>query len=137
MRIEPPTTTNVIAMAAPSGGQGRYSGEQIAHILTTAWTGFRAAVLECGSGPVAIHTGFWGCGAFGGNRVLMAMLQVIAAGAAGVERLVFHAPGDPGAALDSALRKIRENFAGAPMSDVDLVRRIVAMEFEWGKSDGN
>ncbi|MBK6408009.1 MAG: hypothetical protein IPF66_25175 [Holophagales bacterium] len=35
-RIEPPTTTNVIAMAAPSGGYGRYSGEQIAHVLTTA-----------------------------------------------------------------------------------------------------
>ena len=137
-RIEPPTTTNIIAMAAPSGGYGRYSGEQIAHVLTTAWTAFRSAVHESGSGPVAVHTGFWGCGAFGGNRILMAMLQVIAAGAAGVDRLVFHASGDPGAAaLDSSLRTIRENFAGAPMSDVDLVRRIAAMSFEWGVSDGN
>jgi len=137
-RIEPPTTTNVIAMAAPSGGYGRYSREQIAHVLTTAWTGFRAAVLESGIGPVAIHTGFWGCGAFGGNRVLMAMLQVIAAGAAGVDRLVFHAPGDSGAAaLDSALRVIRETFSGEPVSDADLVRRIAAMGFGWGESDGN
>ncbi len=137
-RLEPATTTNVIAMAAPSGGYGPYSREQIAHVLKTAWTGFRAAVHESGSGPVAVHTGFWGCGAFGGNRILMAMLQVIAAGAAGVDRLVFHAPGKSGAAaLDSALRTIRENFAGAPMSDADLVRRIAAMGFEWGESDGN
>jgi len=137
-RIDPATTTNIIAMAAPSGGNGRYSGEQIAHVLTTAWTGFRAAVHESGSGPFAIHTGFWGCGAFGGNRVLMAMLQAIAAGAAGVDRLVFHAPGDSGAAaLDSALRTIRENLAGAPESHADLVRRIAAMGLEWGESDGN
>ncbi len=136
--IEPPTTTNIIAMAAPSGGQGRYSGEQITHVLTTAWTGFRSAVHESGSGPVAIHTGFWGGGAFGGNRVLMAMLQAIAAGAAGVDRLVFHAPGDPGAAaLDSALRTIRKDLGGPPISSADLVRRAAAMGFEWGESDGN
>ena len=137
-RIDPPTVTNIIAMAAPAGGHGPYSDGQITHVLTTAFTGFRAAVLESGAGPVAVHTGFWGCGAFGGSRILMAMLQVIAAGAAGVDRLVFHASGDPGAAaLDSSLRTIRENFAGATMSDVDLVRRIAAMGFEWGESDGN
>jgi hypothetical protein len=137
-RIEPATTTNVIAMAAPSGGYGRYSGEQVAHVLTTAFTGFRSAVLESSAGPVAIHTGFWGCGAFGGNRILMAMLQVIAAGAAGVDQLVFHAPGDSGAAaLDAALRATGESLAGEPIRDADLVSRIAAMGFEWGESDGN
>ena len=44
---------------------------------------------------VVVHTGYWGCGAFGGNRVLMAMLQVLAARMAGLERLVFHT-GSPG-----------------------------------------
>ncbi len=137
-RIEPATTTNLVAMAAPSGGYGPYSGEEIHFVLTTAWTGFRAAVLESGNGPVAIHTGFWGCGAFGGNRILMSMLQAIAAGAAGVDRLVFHASGEAGAAaLDAALRTIRESLAGAPMSGAELVRRIAAMGFEWGESDGN
>ncbi len=37
-----------------------------------------------------IHTGFWGCGAFGGNRVLMTTLQILAAEMAGLERVVFH-----------------------------------------------
>ena len=73
-RIEPATTTNLIAIAAPSGGYGPYSREQIAHVLTTAWTGFRAAVHESGSGP--------------------------------------------------------------PISFSDLVRRIAAMSFAWGESDG-
>jgi len=38
---------------------------------------------------VRIHTGHWGCGAYGGNKSLMAILQIIAAEAAGV-RLMYH-----------------------------------------------
>lgn len=137
-RIDPPTTTNLIAIAAPSGGWGHYSDEEIDKILVTAWTGFRAAVLESGGGPVAIHTGFWGCGAFGGNRILMTVLQALAAGAAGVDRLVLHAPDEPGAAaVDSALRVLREEIAGPAIGAADLVRRIAEMRFEWGVSDGN
>lgn len=137
-RIDPPTTTNLIAIAAPSGGWGSYSAAEIERVLVTAWTGFRAAVLESGAGPVAVHTGFWGCGAFGGNRILMTMLQVIAAGAAGVDRLVFHAPGESGAAaLDSALRMIRQELADQAIDSRDLIRRIAAMGLEWGESDGN
>jgi len=137
-RVDPATTSNIIAMAAPAGGHGPYSDGQITHVLTTAFTGFRAAVVESGAGPVAVHTGFWGCGAFGGNRVLMAMLQVIAAGAAGVDRLVFHAPGESGAAaLDAALRLTRGNLGGAPSNAADLVRRIAALALAWGESDGN
>jgi hypothetical protein len=97
--IDPPTITNLIAMAAPPGGYGRYGADEIESVLTTAFTGFRAAVLESRRerGPatsVAVHTGYWGCGAFGGNRVLMALLQVLAAGSAGLDQLVFHGPAD-------------------------------------------
>lgn len=31
----------------------------------------------------------------------------------------------------------RENFAGSPIDSSDLVRRIAAMGFPWGESDGN
>ncbi len=94
-RIDPPTRSNIIAIVAPYGGHGRYQREQIELALSTAYSGFRAAVLESqrstGSAAlVAIHTGFWGCGAFGGNRVMMTLLQVLAAEMAGVARLVFH-----------------------------------------------
>ncbi len=95
MRIDPPTITNLIVMAAPSGGYGRYSVGEIEHVLITAFTAFRAAVLEsnrcrAAGSPVIVHTGYWGCGAFGGDRVLMAMLQALAAEMAGLERLIFH-----------------------------------------------
>ena len=89
-RIDPPTVTNVIAMAAPAGGRGRYEVADIEFVLSTAYTAFRAAVLESARSrgsdcPVAVHTGFWGCGAFGGHRVLMTTLQTLAAEMAGLE----------------------------------------------------
>src|SRR5688572_6158916 len=94
--IDPTTVSNLIAMAAPVGGAGRYTREEIEHVLTTAYTGYAAAVLEtrqaCGEeGRTVVHTGFWGCGAFGGNRTLMSMLQIVAARLAGLDGLVFHA----------------------------------------------
>lgn len=53
-----------------------------------------------------IHTGWWGCGAFGGNRRLMAILQFAAAQLAGVDAVVFHrgsddAADEAGAALEA------------------------------------
>ncbi|HOR29186.1 MAG TPA: hypothetical protein PLS90_09185 [Candidatus Sumerlaeota bacterium] len=137
-RIEPPTITNLIAMAAPAGGDGRYDEEEIERILTTAHTGFRAAVLESGGAPAVVHTGFWGCGAFGGNRQLMALLQVLAAGMAGVARLVFHTFDAAGnAAFDAAAGRAREALGAGEIPTRDLIRRIAEMGFEWGVSDGN
>lgn len=79
--------------------QGRYRLDEITGTLVTAFTGFRAAVEESerqlGGMSCVIHTGYWGGGAFGGNRVLMSMLQILAAQMAGVDRLVFHT-GAPG-----------------------------------------
>jgi hypothetical protein len=142
-RIDPPTISNLVAMSAPPGGYGRYRQEEIGSILSTACTGFRAAVLESarlrGDGThVAVHTGYWGCGAFGGNRVLMATLQVVAAGMAGLDRLAFHTGGRGGEApLEKALG-IRTNLdAGGPIENRALVEKLVGIGFEWGVSDGN
>ncbi|MCA9008157.1 MAG: hypothetical protein KDB01_00350 [Planctomycetaceae bacterium] len=65
-------------MEAPACGFGRYTRDQIEFVLSTALTGFRAAVLESRKQrgedvKTAIHTGYWGCGAYGGNRVLIRM----------------------------------------------------------------
>lgn len=144
-RVDPPTITNLIAMAAPSGGHGRYSARTIESILTTAFTGFRAAVLESARHhgercPILVHTGFWGCGAFGGHRVLMAMLQILAAEMAGVERLFFHTGGPGGTdVLNTAIDQINGKLATAPAS-VDtgnLIDQVAALGFAWGVSDGN
>jgi hypothetical protein len=143
-RIDPPTITHVIAMAAPSGGRGRYRVDAIEYVLVTAFTAFRAAALESarsrGAGsPVVVHTGFWGCGAFGGHRVLMTTLQVLAAEMAGLHQIVLHTGDHTGAAAVSNVRRfLKEHlFDGSPLAVGEAIHRIDAVGFEWGVSDGN
>lgn len=131
-----PAKTNLIAIAAPVGS-GLYSHEEISRVLTTAFTGFRAAVLVSSSRPVVIHTGFWGCGAFGGNRPLMVLLQLLAARLAAVDRLVFHLgsvaeqpPFDEGLEI---LRKVTRTES----STKQILDGIAKRGFQWGQSDGN
>jgi hypothetical protein len=141
--LEPPTRSNLIAIAAPVGN-GRYRLDQIERILVTAYTGFAAAVEESRrlwrGAPVEVRSGFWGCGAFGGNRVLMVLLQCLAARLALVDRLVLYTFDQAGlydveqgtAALDALDR------AAPPDERVAaLVVRIAARGFAWGMSDGN
>jgi len=141
-RIEPPTITNLIALAAPSYGVGRYTRETIERILVTAYTGFAAAVHESArialGKPVVIDSGYWGCGVFGGNRVLMSLLQLVAAGMAGLDRLVFHTIGPEGAApFEEALRILEQDLAPAgEMATGEMLDLVTAMEFSWGMTDG-
>lgn len=140
-RIDPPTISNIIAIVAPYGGRGRYQREQIGLAIATAYSGFRAAVLESRrtAGPgalVVIHSGFWGCGAFGGNRVMMTLLQLLAADMAGVARLVFHV-GDPsGRTSVERARALAADLATAT-SATELIARAEALGLVWGVSDGN
>lgn len=155
--IDPPTISNIIAIAAPYGMSGRYHAKDIAFVLVTAYSAFRAAVLSSpqaersvpeharpdltGRGPTAaavIHTGYWGCGAFGGNRVLMTLLQVVAAQLAGVSTLVFHTVTPAGRAeYDVALETLRRTFGDEALDTAEFVTRVAAMGFRWGTSDGN
>jgi hypothetical protein len=140
--IDPPTITNIIAMEAPSGGYGAYQYDEIEYILTTAVTGFTAAKIESqlvSTNPtVVIHTGFWGCGAYGGNRVLMALLQLLAARLALIDRLVFHTGEPAGAASFAKAQQILERLTISANLDIaDLLTSIEAMKFHWGVSDGN
>lgn len=143
-KIDPPTITNLIAMAAPAWGHGSYSAETIRYILTSAFTGFRSAALASArhhgeNRPVIVHTGFWGCGAFGGNRVLMAMLQILAAEISGVERLVFHTGGPGGSDnLNAAIDLISGKLTTARVVEtLTLIDQVSGLGFAWGISDGN
>lgn len=140
--LDPPTISNVLAMEAPVCGHGQYTLQQIRSILAATLTGFRAAVLESTRSvsptvKTVIHTGYWGCGAYGGNRRLMPLLQLISACAAGVDRFVFHSGGDAGGyqyaleVLDSILP------AGQSVSTNSLCDQIEDFGFQWGVSDGN
>jgi hypothetical protein len=140
-RVDPPTISNIVAIAAPYGGRGRYQCAQIDLALSTAYSGFRAAVLESKrtAGPgarVAIHSGFWGCGAFGGNRVMMTLLQLLAADQAGVDRLEFHV-GDPSGrtSVERALALVPD--LATATSATDMIARAEALGLSWGVSDGN
>lgn len=134
-RIEPPTISNILAISAPSGGRGRYRSLEIEHILRTAYSGFRAAHEESGGARVQIHTGFWGCGVFGGNRRLLPLLQLAAARWAGVDRLIFHSVDAAGSACFSDAQATLAGLHGLGPSQ--LVAQLLALGYEWGKGDGN
>ena len=131
--IVPPTVSNIIAIAALSGGRGPYSPEELRHTLVTAYTGYRAAVLES-AGTVEVHTGFWGCGAFGGHRVLMSALQIVAAGMAGVDTIVLH-HGD--ASGKHPIHEAEQLVAGLSRDTTTMLAELDATRFFWGVSDGN
>lgn len=142
--VVPPTVTNVLAMAAPNGGRGRYAIEEICRIVQTAYTAFVAARLESrrlagAPVPVAIHTGFWGCGAFGGNRILMTLLQILAAGLAGVDVLVYFTSDDEGrkdfSSASSLLREQLLRDSRASLASVLLA--VEGLGLRWARSDGN
>lgn len=140
--LDPPTVSNILAMSAPPGGYGPYRRDELVAILETAHGGFRAAVLEAarlhGTGVrVAVHTGWWGCGAYGGDRVLMALLQLLAAAAAGLDRLVFHTGGpDRGAPLAVAASLAGEIVPATGATAGEVVDRVLAQSFAWGRSNG-
>jgi len=139
--LSPPTISNILAMAAPPGGYGEYSREEMLDVLTTAYTGFSAARAESqrlvqGVARTVIHTGFWGCGAFGGDRRLMTILQGLAGDLAGVE-IMFWAFDAAGVKLATDARYWFEQLReGKPTVD-SLLDRFVVEKFRWGVSDGN
>jgi hypothetical protein len=140
-RLDPPPVSNILAMAAPGGGDGPYSIRDLEGVLRTAFTGFAAAVLEGArlrGGPcrTLVHTGFWGCGAFGGNRTVMTVLQALAADLAGVE-LIFHAVDAPGARAAAEARRTYLDLRAGGAGVAGFLERLHALGLAWGESDGN
>lgn len=139
--LEPPTTTNLIAIAAPGGGRGAYFRRDLERILVTAYSGFAAARAESRrlwpNAPVDIRTGFWGCGAFGGNRHVMTMLQLLAARLAGADRLQFYAF-DARGELDvrAGVAALDRVLASGDSTIEALLEGIADLDFEWGVGDG-
>lgn len=144
-RIDPPTFSQIIAIAAPCGGRGDYTLGQIERIFTTAYTAFAAARSETVRSrgeccQTVIHTGFWGCGAFGGSRKLMVASQRLAGWAAGVGTLVFHAADEAGAAETQTALDVAAGIAlryGSSCSLRTLAEHLEMLGYRWGVSDGN
>jgi len=142
-RIDPPTLSNILAIQAPEPGSGLYTASDIRQILITAYSGFVAATQEgkLQRGPnvsTSIHTGFWGCGAYGGNRTLMLLLQMLAAHLAGVQEIVFHLGRASGQQHYDESLALYEHIAAKPNTPVaSIIARLEEAEFAWGVSDGN
>ena len=132
-RVE--ATSNILAIVAPQG-EGRYTKDDIEDVLVTAVTGFSAARTESVRQKLRIHTGHWGTGAFGGNRVLMAAAQVLAARMVGVDELAYHSLDDDAEdAFRRGLRIANDVPAGTTLAEVVTI--LDARGFIWGSSDGN
>ena len=136
VRHDPAQRSNLIAIAAPVGS-GRYTRAQLERVVVTAYTGFAAAVHEDGSGRgVEICTGFWGCGAFGGNRELMVALQLFAARLAGVARVKFYAFDDAGRADFLRGQQALDRALAGTARVADVIDRIDAAGYVWGVGNG-
>jgi hypothetical protein len=139
--LDPPTRSNLVALEAPPGGAGRYTRDDIARALLTAHAGFAAVREESWAmapdAAVVLHTGHWGTGAYGGDRVLMAMVQLLAARMAGIERVVFHTVSAEGVApAREAIERV-DNLTSRTRDVPRIVDALDAMGFVWGSSDGN
>lgn len=139
--LEPATLSNILAIEAPPGGHGRYRSMEIEYIFETAYSGFRAAKLEAErlrpGAQVGLHTGFWGCGAFGGNRTLMILAQVVAARLAELDLIHFHAVDAAGRTQIERILKDGQTLLSAATTTAKLVSSFTRQGFEWGVSDGN
>ncbi|HQM46918.1 MAG TPA: hypothetical protein PLC82_13715 [Smithellaceae bacterium] len=156
--IIPPTITHLIAMEAPSRGKNEYTLAQITDIFTTAYTAFMAAkhvgshflhadsmrILDTPSripeSVVTIHTGNWGTGAYGGNKIIMALLQLAAARAAYIDRLVYHTfSNEYSIAYEEALDLLSHKLIPGKkrITTPSFLKQVQALRFKWGVSDGN
>lgn len=140
--LSPSPHTNLLAIEAPADGEGNYSAEEIRYVLSTAYAGFSAicdeSIATLKSGSVSLNTGFWGCGAYGGNRVLMVLLQMIAAQLAGIDRLVFFLGGSDGQeSFDMALEIHSDLSRSGDLRVDDLINLMEQLNFSWGYIDGN
>ncbi|CAF1634826.1 unnamed protein product, partial [Didymodactylos carnosus] len=85
-------------------------------------------------------SGWFGCGAYGGNHSLMLILQLIGAQLADVDKIVFHTVSrgfdNEIAKADEYMTKLFEGNDKDKMTVDDLINKIFKEKFEWGESNG-
>jgi hypothetical protein len=147
-----PQTINIIAIEAPKYGQGTYTRQQINYILQACYTAYSAAktlanvTYRLKYGRISntqlkthIHTGWFGCGAYGGNRSIMIILQIVAAKMAGIDEVIFHTVTDSCQQEKRVANVWLKNMfdSGQDQLSINEVIEKIAMEnFQWGQSNG-
>lgn len=141
-RIRPASRSNIVAIEAPANGRGCYELREIEYALVAISSAFQA-VRACSPARAILHTGFWGCGAYGGDRILMTLVQLAAARVAGLDGIVVHARDRSGVddveravtALATIVEVLDPHHEGIPLRD--LADTLANMGFVWGDGDGN
>ena len=143
----PSQAVNLIAIEAPSYGAGRYTPEQVRYILTACYTGFKAAQIlankthamntastSTDSFRTIIHTGWWGCGAYGNNRQMMLITQMLAAHWAQVDEIHFHTQN---LEHKDDIKKAEEIFGQLQEKKQveEVIEEILKLNLEWEKSN--
>lgn len=141
-RVDPPVCSSILAIEAPiSSGNNIYTRSEVESALKTAYSGFRAFILSSDAlwtTPFVLHTGNWGCGAYGGNRQLMISIQIIAASLAGISEIVFYCGTDSTDRIADFEAQLHRRFQFRPGTKVSkVVDRLVTAAFPWGTPDGN
>ncbi len=130
---------NILAARAPACGSGQYTKAQLTEFLESAYCAFRGAVLCNAAGsddneskPVKIHTGNWGCGAFGNKLTVSYLVQLLAGAFSKTGTLIFHAPDKP------TLQKAIDLISTLPskLTFSQAVDFLFDQGLYWNESDG-
>jgi hypothetical protein len=149
----PSQRVNLIAIEAPNNGEGVYTKEQIKYALRACYTAFKAAkimaektyLMNLGRDQkqdytnhdvlrTNIHTGWWGCGAYGNNRQMMIITQIIGALWANIDTIRFHTENDNYQEdINSALEKVKALKSRPDFEEA--IEGIYRMNLDWKKSN--
>lgn len=100
-----PVRSNIFSMAAPHIPEALfgqpYRKEYLRVLLFRAIAAFSSIKFEYPTKKIVVHTGNWGCGAFGNSSKVAALLQLAAGHFSGIDRLEYY-PLEKGASFDQA-----------------------------------
>jgi len=81
-----------------------------------------------------IHTGWWGCGAYGNNRQMMLITQILAAHWAQIDGIVFHIQNkEHQNDIEEAQKAVEKLRHGTEVKEV--IEEIFNLNLEWEKSN--
>jgi hypothetical protein len=150
--LTPPTLSNILAISSLAIHKpgAKYTAEEIHYLFRTALAGFAAIIDFVHSKnvgdvkrPIILHTGNWGCGAFGGSVIMMTLIQLFSARLAGLHRMVYHTV-DPYSAAQceiaykhykSVWSKVAADGA-MKISLNSLVQQLLDLNLGWNQSNG-
>lgn len=127
--------SNIIAIEACTVSSGFYTKEQIKDLFITAYTAFKVA-KNISLNQVVINTGDWGTGVNGGNKIINALIQLLAALCAEIDLVVFYTSDIK--SFDETRRLFEYFIKINDLINIDKIfDELTQMNFEWNVGDGN